>query len=109
MKKLFVFVLVLLLTAVVALPALGQDGDCGDRIVCGPETGSGGGTGCWNCVEDCCWNLGCHGVGGDFHCEAAGHNESGDGIRCDEVDDFIDGCHSCTTSGGACLNTDVFG
>lgn len=105
MKSLFV--LVLLLSSVVAVPAFAQDGDCGDKLVCGEETGTNGGTGCWNCVPDCCWNMFCGGV--DEHCEAAGHNESGDGIECTESDPVVDGCHHCETSGGACLNTDVHG
>jgi hypothetical protein len=102
-KALFI-VLALLFT----VPALAQDGGC-QGYICGPETGSGGGTGCWNCQEDCCWNFGCWGVGGDMHCVVAGDEESGDGIRCDENDDLIDGCHSCTTSGGPCHNTTVYG
>ena len=104
MKRSITFAAVVIVA--LAAPVVAQG--C-EKIVCGPESGSGGGTGCWNCEEDCCWNMGCEAVGGDYHCVAAGHNEQGDGIRCDEVDDFIDGCHRCSTSGGSCLNTDVYG
>ena len=103
MRNALVFTIMLVLLA--AMPALAQNGSNGGPG--GPETSEGGGVaGCWNCVDDPGFNIGC---GSDTHCEYAGDNQAGSGTYCEQWEPVTEGCHLCSTSGNACYNIVVHG
>lgn len=98
MKKI-ALVLVIGIALLAASPDQAQVGNGCNLPACNAD-------GCWKCVQQGNWNIGCG--SNDRRCEQVGDGQWGDGIACEDWDPG-NGCNYCWATGGSCYNIDVNG